>query len=594
MAFDGIVTKAICYELNTLAGARIDKIFQPNKNTITIGMYTNGNNYLLNICIDAQNYRIHLTTHPSSNPQIAPNFCMVLRKNLLGLHIKNIFTIDLERVVIIEFEGFNDVDDVISKKLIIELMGRHSNIILLDEQKIIIDSLRHIKQNNEDFRDILPHTRYTFPQTQKSNFLEILSFEDFYSKLCKSIENTGDNIDISSLISSNFNGISKNFIENIIYDLNKPLICNKEDLQTISFQEFLKQIYMQITNTISLISSSSIYFKTISRDNKKDYYLTDKISQPSEPYPLNFYIDDFYYQKETSEYFKNERNSLLKYILSILHKYDKRLINIQEKLKECENMETYRLYGELITSNLYQFDANKKENEITLLNYYDNTEIKIPLDSRYNLNENAKRYFKKYNKLKNALEVVTKQKEETNKELDYLQSIVYELENAISISDTYEIFDEISENDIFQNLQGDKKLRNTFSIRKLKKSKLTKNKNVSFNPIKYTIDGYTVLIGRNNKENDYLTLKYAHKFDLWFHVKDFHGSHTILCLSNNDDINRISDSTLAKVAKLAVTHSKAKNSSNVPVDYCQVRYVKKPSGSKPGMVIYTDYKTIYI
>ena len=142
MAFDGIVTKAICSELSNLSGARIDKIFQPNKNTINIGMYINGKNYLLNICIDAINCRINLTTHSSLNPQIAPNFCMVLRKNLLGLHLKNIFTIDLERVVIIEFEGFDDVDDVISKKLIIELMGKHSNIMLLDEQQIIIDSLR--------------------------------------------------------------------------------------------------------------------------------------------------------------------------------------------------------------------------------------------------------------------------------------------------------------------------------------------------------------------------------------------------------------------------------------------------------------------
>ena len=284
----------------------------------------------------------------------------------------------------------------------------------------------------------------------------------------------------------------------------------------------------------------------------------------------------------------------MKYILNILYKYNKRLHNIQDKLKECENMEIYQLYGELITSNLYQFDGNQKLKEITVMNYYNNTEITIPLDNRYTLNINAKRYFKKYKKLKNALEIVTKQKEETNLELDYLQSIVYELENSSTIEEVYEIFGEVSENTIFQNSRSSKNSANTNSLKKIKKSNLTKNKNVSFNPIKYNVEGYTVLVGRNNKENDYLTLKYAHKFDIWFHTKDFHGSHTILQLKNVNDLNNISDTLISKVAKLTVMHSKAKNSSNVPVDYCQVKYVKKPSGSKPGMVIYTNYKTIYI
>lgn len=580
MAFDGIVTKAICSELSNLSGARVDKIFQPNKNTINIGMYINGKNYLLNICIDAANCRINLSTHSSLNPQVAPNFCMVLRKNLLGLHLKSIFTIDLERVVIIEFEGFDDVDDVISKRLIIELMGKHSNIILLDEQQIIIDSLRHIKQNNEEFRELLPHTRYTFPKTEKANFLELTSFENFYLLLCKASENTS----IPELISSTFNGISKSFIEAIIE--------NTEGMSNLSNQELLKKIYEYIYNIISLLDTSYLSFKVIEKENsnKQDYYLINTSPSQNKPYSLNFFIDDFYYEKEKTSAFKNERNTLLKYILNVLKKYSKRLSNIEEKLKECENMELYRIYGELITANLYQFDNIEKQKEITVFNYYNNENITIPLDSKYNLNTNAKHYFKKYNKLKNALEIVGKQKEDTEKELDYLQSVVYELENTSSIEEIYEIFDEISESSIFQDLSNKDKT----SIKNLKKSKLTKNKNVSFNPIKYTIDGYTVLIGRNNKENDYLTLKYAHKFDIWFHTKDFHGSHTILRLENSNDLNNISGTLISKVAKLTVIHSKAKNSSNVPVDYCQVRYVKKPSGSKPGMVIYTNYKTIYI
>ena len=235
-------------------------------------------------------------------------------------------------------------------------------------------------------------------------------------------------------------------------------------------KKFLEIIYKEITNLISLIDTSSLSFEIIQKSdtkNKKDYVLTNLSSSQNEPYPLNFLIDDFYYEKETADNFKNERNNLLKYILNILYKYNKRLHNIQDKLKECENMEIYQLYGELITSNLYQFDGNQKSKEITVMNYYNNTEITIPLDNRYTLNINAKRYFKKYKKLKNALEIVTKQKEETNLELDYLQSIVYELENSSTIEEVYEIFDEISENTIFQNSRSSKNSTNTNSLKKI-------------------------------------------------------------------------------------------------------------------------------
>ena len=625
MAFDGIVTKAITSELSDLSGARIDKIFEPNKNNVLIGMYLDGKNYLLNICMESQNCRFHLTTHPNPNPQVAPNFCMVLRKNLLGLHLKNIFTLDLERLVVMEFEGFDDVDDILNKKLIIELMGKHSNIILLDEQNMIIDSLRHIKHDDDKYRDILPHTRYIFPESDKYNFLELHNFEDFYTKICQSISteeitsNTvipDDNsastssIYLSNIIPSIFNGISKSFITSIIEKIkhNNDIAYEPfpaHDLFDKKGVEYLNEIYSEITHIIDFIDSHKLSFSTIYKPDgrKKDYYLTDIPDNSNTPYFLNFFIDDFYYEKETSENFKNYRNSLLKLILATLQKYNKRLLHINDKLKECENMEIYRIYGELITANLYRFDANSNLETLCVQNYYDsNSEIKIPLDKRFSVHVNANRYFKKYTKLKNALEIVGKQKAETEQEVDYIQSVVYELENATTIDELSEIFDEISENDIFQNShisssgKSDKHGKN-----KIKKSKLTKNKNVSFNPIKYTIDGYTVLVGRNNKENDYLSLKYANKSDIWFHVKDFHGSHTILKFLNDKNhvsegniLDSIPNSLIVKVAEITASHSKAKNSSNVPVDYCEVRYVKKPSGSKPGMVIYNNYRTVNV
>ena len=575
MAFDGIVTKAITTELSELNGARIDKVFQPNKNEILLGLYLNKKNYALDICIDAQNCRINLTTNSKPNPQVAPNFCMLLRKNLIGLKLKNLITFDLERLVILEFEGFDELDDIISKKLVIELMGKHSNIILLDDTNIIIDSLRHIKEIDENYRDILPHTKYTLPTSNKCSFLELKDFDDFKNHL-----DISDIYSLPTQISNAFNGISKSFISSII---------NKFEIKELN-DSSLEIIFNYIKNVIDNIGTNNLSFKKVKNQEGivKDYFLVPSISSET-PFSLNFFIDDFYFNKETSETFRNYRNTLLKLILDTLKKYNKRLSNINEKLHECDDMEKYRIYGELITANLYRI-PNKNLEKIELENYYDNNnKIVIKLDKRFSPAINAKRFFKKYSKLKNALAIVSDQKKDTLKELDYIESIVYEIESSSTVDELTSIFEEISENNIFKEKASQTDNANKS---KIKKSKLTKNKEVSFNPIKYTIDGYTVLVGRNNKENDYLTLKYANKNDLWFHTKDFHGSHTILKIDNNKPYPNFD--ILVEVAKIAAKHSKAKNSSNVPVDYCEVKYVKKPSGARPGMVIYINNKTLNV
>lgn len=562
MAFDGIVTKAIASELQQLSGARIDKIFQPNSNNVVLGFYLAGTNYALNICTNSPNYRIHLTTHPKPNPQVAPNFCMVLRKHLIGLHIKNIITNDLERIVTIEFEGFDDVDDIICKKLVVELMGKHCNIILIDDDNTIIDSLRHINNENSS-RVVVPHIKYSYPEPTKQNFLECTNFDDFE----KAVFSTGEN-EISVAISNIFNGISKNYIEFII-----------DKLGTSD----LKEIYNYLEEVISKTEAQTLNFEQLERD----YFLVP--SDSNDNFGLNFFIDDFYYEKETNEDLKNYRNSILKLILATLKKYNKRLENINKRLQDCSDMDKYKLYGELITANLYRI-KNENVTQIELENYYDNNNlITIRLDPAYTPAVNAKRFFKKYNKLKNALEIVGAQKEETVKELNYIESIVYELGVANTIEEVSDIFEEISENVIFKP-QTDKykKKKNA----KVKKSSLTKNKLQKFNPLKYTIDGFTLLVGRNNKENDYLTLKYARKNDLWFHTKDIHGSHAILLLNNTNASP--SDEVLTKCAEITAFHSKARLSSNVPVDFCEVRFVKKPNGAKPGMVIYTNNSTLYV
>ena len=586
MAFDGIVTKSIVKELKNIIGYKIDKVYEPDKNTVTLGLYGKSLNLMLLMCISSTNYRLHLTTQKQKNPSTAPNFCMLLRKYLIGLKIKNIYTVDLERIVFIDLENNENPNKPICRKLIIELMGKHSNIILTDSNNIIIDSLRHTSTLENSNRDIYPTARYSFPESNKCSFLELKDFDDFYCKLePKLIEYIAENslnienLDISNfridkLISNTFNGISLSFVQNVLQNLN---------IKDIS-KDNLNLIFSKINEILS--TSSLDIFKA---ENEKDYFLYTTNTVYENQFNLNYKIDDFYFEKESSELFKSYRNSILHLILATMKKYEKRLENIDNKLSECSNMDKFRLYGELITSNLYQI-PNRNLDSIDIENYYDNNSIiTIPLDKKYLPSYNAKRYFKKYNKLKNALTIVNVQKEETIRDIDYIESVIYELDNGKTIEDIEAIYDEISENSLFSDKLKTKSKKTSAKNKKAKP--MTKNKLTSFNPLKYIIDGYTVLVGRNNKDNDYLTCKFANKNDIWFHTKDIHGSHVILKANPNETIP---DDILFEVAKLAAQHSKAKNSSHVPVDFCKVSFVKKPSGSKPGYVIYSNNKTLYV
>lgn len=561
MAFDGIILKSIVSELNTfLMNGKINKVFNPTKNEVILGIYANGKNYALNICIDASNYRIHLTTKQKPNPINASNFCMLLRKYLIGMRIKEIHSYGLERIVKIDLEGYNELNDFITRKLVVELMGKHSNIILLNENNRIIDSLRHTDTFSNSLRNILPSHVYEYPENNKKSFSDIKNFNEFYS-LFGNLENTELN-SVVTIIINTFTGFSKLFVKNCIdvLQLSNPL--NIEDFE---------RLYEYINNIINNIGTCSLSPITYELNNKLDYTVT--LDAHEKDLYFNFFIDDFYFNKETIDNFKNYRNTVLKLLLNYLTKYRKRLLNINDKLKECDNMDVYRIYGELITANLYRL-SKENTSSITLENYYDNNKpITISLDKSITPAINAKKFFKKYNKLKNALEIVNKQKIETSKEINYIESIIYELETAKTISDIDDIYSEILE-----NLDIGKSIKNT------------KNKDISFNPKKYEIDGFIVFVGKNNKQNDYLTTKFASKTDIWFHTKEIHGSHVIL--KNNGQ--EITNDILIKCAKLAAKNSKAKQSSNVPVDYTLIKFVKKPSGAKPGMVIYTNNKTLYV
>ena len=548
MAFDGIVTKAIVTELQELVGSKIDKVHEPDKNTIVLGLYSQGKNYALDICIDAHNCRLNLTTHTKPNPLVAPNFCMLLRKHLIGGKISNISMQGLERIVNIEIETINEFNEIENKTLILELMGKHSNIILKNQNDIIIDAMRHIASNNS-YREILPSRIYTLPQSNKYEFTKLTGQEEFREKL--TIDSAES--DCAKKLSNTFTGISLSFAKSAV-----------EHRKLLEIYNYINEI----------INSKKLKFELDGSD-----YVLKLSDQEKERFELNFFIDDFYFERETTEAFTNARNTMLRMILEVLKKYKNRLASIDAKLQECDGMDKYRLYGELITANLYQL-TNTHSDSIELYNYYDNSNIKIPLDVKYSPSMNAKRYFKKYSKLKNAYKIVSEQKVETEKELNYIESIVYELEDSTCLEDVQDIFEEISENVVFKE-----KLK-----RKEKKNKnQKKKKQQKFSPIEYEVNGYKIYVGRNNKENDWLTLSFASKTDYWFHTKDVQGSHVILKADKevNDDI-------LVKSAEIAAKHSKAKMSSNVPVDYCLVQFVKKPNGSKPGMVIFTNNKTLNV
>ena len=562
MAFDGFVANSIVTELNKfIIDGKINKIVEPNKNEIILGIYSGGTNYALNISICSDNYRINLTTKSKPNPLNAPGFCMLLRKHLIGGKIKKIYMPGLERIVVIELECYNELNDLISKKLVIELMGKHSNIILLNENNIIIDSLRHLDSSSNSLRDILPAHPYEFPEANKANFLDVDNFQDFYNQ-------TSNLTELDSGISGYFAGISKLSIQSIIDELN---IANDDVTK-----DNLEKIYNYLVNCLK---GENIYLKDYNKDYSLTLIKTDE--DTSIPY-LNFFIDDYYSNKEKSNEFLSYRNTILKLVDGTLKKITKRLANINKKLKECDDKDIYKLYGEILTANLYKFKEFESDS-IELENYYTNELIKIPVNKNLSPSVNAKNFYKKYNKLKNALEIVNKQKVETIQDLEYIESILYSLENAKDVVDVDEIFTEIKENDLFFS-------KKTTNAKSSKTKNTNKKVNPEYKPIEYKIENYTFLVGKNNKQNDYLSTKVLKNHDIWFHVKDITSSHGILITNNT----KPSIDVIIRCAQIVAYYSKARQSSNVPVDYALGQYVKKHANFKPGMVIYTHNSTVNV
>ena len=570
MAFDGFITKAVVTELkNNIIGAKVNKVFEPTKTEIVLGLYNNGINYALNISTNPEFCRINLTNHSKPNPQNAYNYCMLLRKYLIGGKIVNISNYDLERTIEIDFECYNDLNDLVVRKLFVEIMSRQSNIILTNENNIIIDTLKHFDNN---VRELLPAHEYSFTPINKISFL-IQNKENFIY-----IINSNNETSLTKILANTFIGFSKPFIKETLK------ILNINDLEYTSSD--LEKLFDYINNLIKNMGTLNVSCKLI---NDKDYtiFLNPDFNNNefNSSININFFLDDFYFNKETNALFINSRNNLLKIVSDTLKKVNKKIKNINLKLKECEEMDKFKLYGELLTANLYKISSLSNTNEITLENYYDeNKLITIPLDISLSIQKNIEKYFKKYNKLKNALEIVSEQKKEAEKELTYIESIVFSLSNAKNINDISEVYEEISENVITKKAN--------FSKNKISSKKNTSNAEMKLE--KNIFEGYTIYIGKNNIQNDYISLKLANPNDIWFHAQKIHGSHILLRNPENLDLSDIPENVLFKCACLAKENSKASNSLNVCIDYCYSKFVKKSSGSKPEMVIYNNFKTIIV
>lgn len=626
MAFDGITLHSVVNELQMLNGAKVNDIFQPDKNSIIISVY-NGHNFAINIDTTASNYRIHLTTHTKKNPLNALSFCMSLRKQLNHAKIDEIYMEGLERICYIKFSTYNEMNDLVHKTLIIELMGKYSNIILVNSDFTIIDALKKFdnfeintkidsvgkadKQKNEpDFekaRGIMPGRKYELPVDEKNNFINTDE-----NKFIEIVENSNYKT-LESALPNLFTGISKLFVQNALKTLELTNTISKKSLKYL--YEYINQILdSKNAENLTLIKTKNNYSIGLKIEDKKQDIL--------EALKINFMLDDFHYEKDENELFTNYRNSLLKILDNTLDKLTKKLYNINEKIEVCKSMDKYKIYGELLIANIYKLQntnfenynneeepakkeiiddtANAKRNAekskiaeqnnnqsksnnsvtIQLENYYDNNKlVSIKINPKLTIAKNAEDYFKKYDKMKRTLEVCNKQKEQTNKELNYLGTIIDELDTCTTLSDIDEVYEEISENILF----------NEVTNKKAKKSK-KEDQSMLLNYLKFKVDDFDVLVGKNNKQNDYITLKVANENDYWFHTKDIHGSHLILRCNGITPKNE----TIKRCAEIAAYHSKAKFSSHVPVDYTQVKNVKKPKGTVPGYVIYKNNKTIYV
>ncbi|MBQ2695782.1 MAG: NFACT family protein [Clostridia bacterium] len=576
MAFDGLVVRALAQELNEkLAGARLDKVYQPESDELLLSFRSPAGAYKVTLSANASIPRIALTEKAKENPMVAPMFCMLLRKHLTSARLVAVRQPGLERMLSFELETRNELGDQVTKTLIIEVMGRHSNIILVDENGRIADSIKRIDFSVSSKRQILPGLPYEMPPAQDKADPLNCSLEEFLNVLsdCQETER------LDKAILNRFCGISPLIAREIVfrafgetdttcldftYDKRLDVATVMQTLFSAVCRGEFSPCYLENSETKKLMEFSAVSITQYG--NAATVY-------PEES--MGFLINQFYFERDKKERILRRGADLLKLVSTHIERAAKKLERLMSELSDTEKRDTFREYGDLITANIYQIE--KGSENVRVQNYFDETlpMVVIPLDATLSPAANAQRYYKKYNKAKTAYTELTKQIAITREELDYLETVEETLYRAETTADLSQIGDELASQGYIRRRQ------------ELKRKKEEPSSPATFT----TKDGFTVFAGRNNRQNDFLTCKMAQNKDLWFHTKNIPGSHVVLKFEME---RPFSDAAITEAAALAAFLSKAKEADKVPVDYTEIKNVKKPAGAKPGFVIYTTNQTAYI
>ncbi len=571
MAFDGIAVSCIVHELNEiLKDGRVDKVLQPEYDEITLMVRAGGKNTRITLSASAANPRVHSTAAQKKNPEKAPMFCMLLRKHLVGGKVKGVFQPDFERIVQFVIESRDEMGDVSEKRLIIEIMGRVSNIILTDQSGVVLGSIKHVDFSVSKVRPLVPGMMYEMPPSQ-GKLNPTLATKDEISKRLLGYE-----LEADKFLLDNFTGIGPLSAREIAYNhFKEPSVkCMLlEQNSKEKFADYLISFFEKIKAgeycpVLIYKSEEKIYdFSAIDITQYEGAYKVKRYDS------LNEAADEFYKTKDFQERMAQKTSSLMKFIDNNIQRCQKKLSLLNQKLIDCKSKEQNKIMGDLITANLYRIGEGDKFIEVE--NFYEDMKmVKINLKPEFSPAQNAQKYYKAYQKLKNAEIYAAEQIKLTDEELDYLESVKENLTIAESDQDIADIKDELYE-------QG-------YHVKKAEKSKIRKQ--IS-KPLEFKLsDGFVAYVGRNNTQNDFLTLRQSRANDLWFHTKFIHGSHTVIKTEGRTP----SDDVIVEAAKICAYYSKARNSANVPVDYTIIKNVKKPGGAKPGMVIYDNYNTVNV
>ncbi len=563
MAFDGIVISNLTYELNTnLVGGRISKISMPEDNELIFTIKNNAKTYRLLVSASASLPLVYLTDVNKPAPKVAPAFLMLLRKYIGTAKINNIFQMGLERILCFELEHLNELGDLSHKRMYIEIMGKHSNIIFTDENNKIIDSIKRISANMSSLREVLPGREYFLPEELKKKDLLNTKLEEFI-EILKSKE-----YPLSKSIYMNFAGISPLIAEEIILRASLPSQAPSTSLGELEYthlfhtiQNLLEDINNHnFTPNIIYKGEEAIEFSSINlysyegKEYKKESF--DSVSKM---------LYDFYSSREAFVLNRQKSSDLRRIVNTALERASKKYDLQEKQLQDADKKDIYRVYGDLL--NTYGYSLKGGESSFTTENFYDNNkEITIPLDKNKSAKENAKKYYDKYAKLSRTTKALSEEILKTKNDMEHLQSI----QTALEVSS-----DDESLSQIRQEL---------VDFGYIKKHSSAKKQKITSHPYHYiSSDGYDIYVGKNNYQNEELTFKVATGNDWWFHAKGIPGSHVIL-KSNNEE--ELPDRAYEEAAALAAFYSKAKDADKVEVDYIQKKNIKKVAGAAPGFVIY--------